>query len=447
MKQEVEVKKSIEEVSQVQKRVKVEISREIVEKKKEESFLKIQKKAKIQGFRPGKAPLTIIKTRYRDAVVEQLEEDLVKEGYFAAVKESDIKPVAIMEIMDGKYVEGEDFRFTALVEVLPDFEPAAYKGINITQADQEVTDEEVNAEIGRMRERQAVYKPVERESGKNDLLEISFKASDGETVIEEQEDSTYLLSDTSSLGEEFEKNLIGKKAGDELDFAVSYPADFTIDQIKGKKVRYRIGVKAVKEKVLPEVNDDFARSLPEVESLDDLKNKVREYLGAHKEEEQKKLQREQIVDALVDNNPIEVPQTLVDEEINHVIRDTQGRLKAQGVQFDPSQMDIQKLREKYRDGAVRAVKASIILSAIAKIEGIEATDEDVNKELESMSQNYNISLEKVASYYKDERAKHSLKNAILERKVMEFLLKSGPSDAEKETRDTSVEKGKEKADD
>lgn len=447
MKQEVEVKKSIEEVSQVQKRVKVEISREIVEKKKEESFLKIQKKAKIQGFRPGKAPLTIIKTRYRDAVVEQLEEDLVKEGYFAAVKESDIKPVAIMEIMDGKYVEGEDFRFTALVEVLPDFEPAAYKGINITQADQEVTDEEVNAEIGRMRERQAVYKPVERESGKNDLLEISFKASDGETVIEEQEDSTYLLSDTSSLGEEFEKNLIGKKAGDELDFAVSYPADFTIDQIKGKKVRYRIGVKAVKEKVLPEVNDDFARSLPEVESLDDLKNKVREYLGAHKEEEQKKLQREQIVDALVDNNPIEVPQTLVDEEINHVIRDTQGRLKAQGVQFDPSQMDIQKLREKYRDGAVRAVKASIILSAIAKIEGIEATDEDVNKELESMSQNYNISLEKVASYYKDERAKHSLKNAILERKVMEFLLKSGPSDAEKETRDTSAEKGKEKADD
>lgn len=446
MKQEVEVKKSIEEVSQVQKRVKVEIPREIVEKKKEESFLKIQKKAKIQGFRPGKAPLTIIKTRYRDAVVEQLEEDLVKEGYFAAVKESDIRPVAIMEIMDGKYVEGEDFRFTALVEVLPDFEPSGYKGINIMQTDQDVTEEEVTAEIGRMRERQAVYKPVERESGKNDLLEISFKASDGETVIEEQEDSTYLLSDTSSLGEEFEKNLIGKKAGDELDFEVSYPADFTIDQIKGKKVRYMIGVKAVKEKVLPEADDDFARSLPEVESLDDLENKIREYLGVHKEEEQKKLQREQVVDALVGNNPIEVPQTLVDEEISRVIRDTQGRLKAQGVQFDPSQMDIQKLREKYRDGAVRAVKASIILSEIAKIEGIEATDEDVNKELESMSQNYNISLEKVASYYKDERAKRSLENAILERKVMEFLLKSGASDAEKEKRDTSAEEGKTKAD-
>jgi trigger factor len=446
MKPEVEVKKSIEEVSQVQKRVKVEIPREIVEKKKEESFLKIQKKAKIQGFRPGKAPLSIIKTRYRDAVVEQLEEDLVKEGYFAAVKESEFKPVAIMEIMDGKYVEGEDFRFTALVEVLPDFEPAAYKGINITLTDQDVTDEEVNAEIGRMRERQAVYKPVERESGKDDLLEISFKASDGETVIEEQEDSTYLLSDTSTLGEDFEKNLIGKKAGDELDFEVSYPADFTIDQIKGKKVRYMIRVKAVKEKGLPEVNDDFARSLPEVESLDDLKNKIREYLGAHKEEEQKKLQREQIVDTLVDNNPIEVPQTLVDEEMNRVIRDTQGRLKAQGVQFDPSQMDIQKLREKYRDGAVKAVKASIILSEIAKIEGIEATDEDVNKELESMSKNYNISLEKVASYYKDERAKDSLKNVILDRKVMEFLLKSGASDAEKETRDTSAEEGKTKAD-
>lgn len=439
MKEGVHVKKTIEDVSQVVKRLKVEIPREIVEKKREKSFLEIQKKAKVQGFRPGKAPLTIIKTRFRDRVIEQLEEDLIKEGYFEAVKETDIRAVAITEIQDGKYIDGEDFRFTALVEVVPDFEPVGYGKIDISEINQDVTDEEVTGEIERMRETQAVYSPVERESCEHDLLEINFKAFDGEDPVEEQEDSTYLLSGTGALGEEFEKNLMAKKAGDELDFEVSYPDDFAIDQVKGKKIRYQIGVKAVKEKVLPEVNDEFARSIPDVESLDDLKNKIHIYLGGQKAQEQRKKQREEVLVALVEKNPIEVPKTLVDEEIRRMISDTQNRLKSQGVQFDPSQMDVQSLGEKYRENAVKSVQSTLILAAIAKKEGIEVTEEDVKGDLKRMSENFNIPLEKVASYYKDERARGSLENAILEGKVLEFLLKSGVSDAEKESKDKSAE--------
>lgn len=426
------MKKSIEDVSQVVKRLKVEIPRDIVEKKKDESFLKIQKRAEIKGFRPGKAPLSIIKTRFRQSVIEQLEEDLVKEGYFEAVKGSDMKAVAITEIKEGKYVEGEDFHFTALIEVLPTFDPTGYGDIEIETTKQEVTDEEVSGEIDRMRESQSVYRPVERESGKDDLLEISFRAFDGGEVIEEQEDSTYLLSDMSTLGDEFDKNLIGKKAGELLDFSISYPDDFKVDQIKGKKVRYLIGVKSVKEKVLPEADDEFARSIPEVENLDDLKSKIRAHLGELKEREERKRQEDRLIDALLEKNPIEVPQTLVDEEIKRMISDTHRRLRAQGVQFDPSQMDMGKLGEKYRDNAERAVKYSLILGEIAKKEAIEVSEKDVEKELKTISENYNISHEKVASYYEDEDTKKSLSNSIRERKVVEFLLKDSGPDAEKE---------------
>ncbi len=438
MKEGVEVKKSIEDVSPVVKRLKVEIPREVVEKKREESFLKIQKTAKIQGFRPGKAPLSIIKTRFRARVIEQLEEDLIKEGYFEAAKEAEFRAVAIREIEDGKYIDGEAFRFTALVEVVPEFEPVGYGDIDISDINHAVTDEEVMEEIERMRETQAVYRPVDRESGEGDLLEVDFKAFDGEELVEEKENSTYLLSGTGALGEEFDGNLMGKKAGDAPEFEITYPDDFSIDQIKGKKILYKIGVRAVKEKVLPDLDDEFARSLPEIESLDDLKGRIREHLEGQKLQAEKRRQHEELLEALVEKNPVEVPQTLVDEEINRMISDTHKRLEAQGVKFDPSQMDMRNLRERYRENAVKSVRSSLILAEIAKKEGIEATEEDVNRELKTMSENFNISFEKVSSYYSDERTRGSLKNSILEAKVLEFLLKSGDSDAEKKGKGKST---------
>ena len=194
----------------------------------------------------------------------------------------------------------------------------------------------------------------------------------------------------------------------------------------------------MKEKVLPELDDEFARSLPEIESLDDLKGRIREHLEEQKLQVEKRRQREELVVALVEKNPVEVPQTLVDEEIKRMISDTHKRLEAQGVKFDPSQMDMRNLKERYRENAVKSVQSSLILAAIAKKEAIEATEEDVNRELKTMSENFNISFEKVSSYYSDERTRGSLKNSILEAKVLEFLLKSEDADAEKKGKGKSA---------
>ncbi|RMG58188.1 MAG: trigger factor [Deltaproteobacteria bacterium] len=422
----------VEEVSPVLRKVSVQVPKEEVEKRLEDSFRKLQKRAKVPGFRPGKAPLSVIKTRFRKSVIEDLEEDLPAEKMREVIREKGLKAVAITKVEDGKYREGEDFRFCAHVEVLPEFEVKGLDSLEVPPVEADVTDEEVEAVIQRLRESQAVYKPVDRESRQGDLLEISFRSYDGEKLLHEAENTSYELLGKSALGEEFEKELTGRKAGEELSFQVSYPDDHEIADVKGKTIRYEISIKSVKEKVLPEVDDEFAKSVGPFESVDEMKERIREDLKKEKERLGRQKQEGKVVEQLLQANPIEVPSSLVEEEMNRLLYDTYRRLWDQGMRFDISQLDTAKIREKYREDAEKNVRLSLVLNRLAQEEGIEVTDDDIKSEMERMGKEAGVSEEDVRRYYEEENRMESLKNRLLERKVFDVLLKKAKVVAEKE---------------
>jgi len=427
------IKTSFEDVSQVVKKVKVEVSREFLEERLEKAYKKLMKSAKIKGFRPGKAPLSIIKSRYRESVVEQLEEELVREGSMEAIKERKMKAVAITRIEDGKYHEGKEFTFTAHIEILPEIDPEGYMGIKVTGEAPEVSDEEVERELEMLRESHAVYKPVERESMEGDYLDISFKSFEGNQVLNETNDTVYVIGGPSSLGEEFDEQMKGKKGGDFCDFEISYPGDFQVETVRGKTIRYEIEVKSVKEKELPDLDDEFAKSLPDIDDLAALKNEARKSLIHRKEQDIETKQKEEIINTIIEKNPMEVPETVVEDEIRGELQGMEARLSSQGIDFDPSKINVEALKEKYRDGAERSVKTSLLFHSIGEKEGITVTDEEIEKELKGMSERYNISYENVASYYGDEKRKESLRDTLGEKKVIDFLLKNAEKDAEKKS--------------
>ncbi len=425
----------VEEVSPVLRKISIEVPKETVEERLDQAFRRLQKKAKVPGFRPGKAPLSVIKTRFKKAVVEDLEEDLINETTREVLREKEIRAVAITRVDDGKYTEGEDFRFTAHVEVLPDFDVEGYDGIEVPEVKAEVTDEDVNDVIEKIREAHAVYKPVDRESREGDLLEISFKSSEGDKVLHETDNSTYEITGKSALGEQFEKELIGRKAGDELEFEISYPEDFELEEVRGKTIKYEIKIKSVKEKSLPEVDDEFARSLKEFQSLEELKERIRQDLLAEREKLGRQLQEAKIVEKLLERNPIEVPRTLVEDEITRMVYDTYRRLWDQGLRFDISKVDMNSMRERYREEAEKNVRLSLILSKIAEKEGIEVTEDDLKKEMNRIAESMNLPPEQVASFYEDEKKKEDLRSHLLDRKVFDVILKNAKLVAEEKGRE------------
>ncbi len=427
------MKTSFEDVSQVVKKVTVEVSQEFLEKRLEKAYRKLMKSAKIKGFRPGKAPLSIIKSRYRDVVVEQLEEELVREGSMGAIKERKMKAVAITRIEDGKYHEGKEFTFTAHIEILPEIDPEGYMGIKVTGEVPEVSEEEVGRELEMLREANAIYRPVERESKEGDYLDISFKSFEGDQVLNEMNDTVYVIGGPSSLGEEFDEQMKGKEGGDHADFEISYPDDFQVETVRGKTIRYEIEVKSVKEKELPDLDDEFAKSLPDIDDLASLKDEIRKNLVHQKEHDIEAKQKEEIINTIVEKNPMEVPETVVEDEIREELQGMEARLRSQGIDFDPSKINVEALKEKYRDGAVRSVKASLLLSSIGEKEGITVTDGEIEEELKGISERYNISYENVASYYNDEKRKESLRDSLGEKKVIDFLLKNAEKDAERKS--------------
>ncbi len=434
------IKTDFEDVSQVVKKVRVEVPKEVIEKRLEDSYEKLKKTAKIKGFRPGKAPISMIKSRYRESVVGQLEEDLVREGSLDAIRERKMKAVAITRIEDGKYREGEEFTFTAHIEVLPEVDPQGYMGIEISREEPEVKEEDLEKEVEMVREAHAVYKPVERESREGDYLDIGFRTKEGDKVLSDVEEDTYVIGAPSNLGEEFDKQVTGKSVGDVADFEITYPDDHEMEAARGKTIRYEIKVKSIKEKELPAVDDDLARMVPEVENLEDLRNKIKENMIKYKDGELKAKQKEEIVNALIEKNPMEVPESAVEDEIRGQIHAMENRMRAQGVDFDPSKINIGALKEKYRDGAEKAVKISILFNTIAVKEDISVSEKELEGELRGLSERYNISFENVASYYDDEERKRSLKTSILETRVMDFLLKNAVTDAEENGSGKEVEK-------
>ena len=413
---------NVESLSNTERKVEVFIPREEVTAKIEEVFNEIKKNARIKGFRPGKAPRKIIVAAYGSYIIDEVSSKLVSESFKKALEEVSVTPISRPQITTDKVEQDREFHYTATFEVLPEFEVRDYTGIELKKEKHEVKNEDVDRAMDRIREQSAQAKPIEedREVRSGDYLIIDYAGFlDGKLVKDLQVKDFQVMVGEKKLFAEFEDNLIGMKKGEEKEFELTYPEDFQMRDVAGKIVRFTVNVKEVLERILPELDDEFSKDLGE-ESLEGLRMKIRDDLVKRIEMESEDRLRSDIVKVLLEKNSFDVPLSLIENEMVRMRREFAYNLQRHGIQVpELKREDEEKLRERAAD----SVKTSIILGAIARKEGIEIDDTEIEDKLAEISRSVRVPFDKVREVYEKNNMVEGLEARLIEDKVLRFLIK------------------------
>ncbi len=347
-----------------------------------ESF---QKRAKIPGFRPGKAPATMIRRHFEGDIRQQVFENLVPQFLDEQLKEQKLRPVARPDIVDVHFHAGEPIRFKAEFEVAPDIELGQYRGMKVEYSDPEVTDQEIATRIDQIRDSKSTYANEEpRPLNDGDFAVISLESISGVDEPVKTDEITIEVGGKDTL-EGFSENLRGMSPGEEKDFEVTYPEDYGQTKLAGKTVRFHCVVKGVRRKELPELNDEFAQDLGDYRTVDEFRDAVRKSLLAQKQAEAQEVAKNKLVDSLVDSHEFPVPTVFVDQQIRNRLEQSLRSLAADGIDPESIKLDWEKIKETQHDRAVREVKASLLLGAVSQRESIFASNEEVDREVERMA--------------------------------------------------------------
>jgi trigger factor len=346
----------------------------------------VQKRAKLPGFRPGKAPATIIRQQFSGDIRRQVLESLIPKHLHNRFEAEDLKVVGQPDVTEVHMDPGEPLRFKAEFEVIPDVELQDYKGLTVKYHDPSVTDENVDKRIDELRHQKAEFvneDPRPLQNGDFAVLSLeSISGVDGPAVKDDE--MTLEIGGGDTL-ENFSDNLRGMSPGEEKEFDVQYPEDYGQPKLSGKTVRFRAQVKGVRRKELPEINDEFAQDLGDYRTVEELREAVRKSIFGQRQFEAQQEAKNQLVDKLVDLHEFPVPETFVEQQIKSRLEQRVRALAEQGIDPKSLNIDWKKLMESQRDKALREVKASMLLSRISEREAISATRDEVDKEVDRMA--------------------------------------------------------------
>jgi trigger factor len=421
--------------------VSVEIPADVVEKQQEAIIQQYARQARVPGFRKGKVPASVVKNRFKDEVTSDLVEQLVPQYFRDAVTKAGYRPVSQPQIFGLEFTPGEPMKFKAAFEVLPDFELGEYK-VKVDKPEIKVSDEEVDKEIKQLQERQASYDPVNEERGANngEFVQVSFeaipkgpeseaaerKAEGGEAGAEskpvQMEEVLVEIGGANTIPE-FTENLKGAKAGEERSFEVSYPADFYDRRLAGLTFNYKVKVNAIKTKSLPDLSDEFAKELStEFNTLDDLKQRIRENMELERRHEAEHEVKGKVVDELIAKHDFAVPRSLVEHQIDLRLERGLRALAAQGMKTeDMKRMDFARLRAGQREAAVKEVKSNVLLAKVAVKENIQVSDEELDQEIAAMAQQMQQPADEVKRRLMQDGSVERLRDRMRSEKALNFL--------------------------
>lgn len=404
-----------------------EVDAETFDKALDQAFKKVVKNVSVPGFRKGRVPRPIFEKRFGVEVLYQDALDIVvPDAYAKAVEESGIEPVAQPEIDIEQIEKGKDLVLTATVVVKPEVKLGQYKGLEVTKVDTEVTEEEVNAEIETLQKRYAELVIKEDEPAeKGDTVVIDFEGFiDGEAFEGGKAENYSLELGSNSFIPGLEDQLVGVRAGDEKEVNVTFPEDYHDEKLAGKDAVFKVKVHEVKALELPELDDDFAIDVDdEVETFAELKEKIKKRLQENKEHMARHRIENEVIDLAAKNAEIDVPEEMIDSEIERMINELNQQFRAQGLNLDLYQQmtgnKLDDLKESMREDAEKRVRANLTIEAIAEAENIEVTDEEVNEELEKMADMYNLSVDKIKEML---GSTDPVKNDLRMRKAVDLLV-------------------------
>jgi trigger factor len=364
----------------------LEIPAEEVQKATERVAKEFARVARVPGFRPGKAPVSLIRRRFAEDIKGEVVQSLVPERVEKEVTAQKLTPVSQPKVDKIDYAESGALKFRAVFEVLPEFALTDYKGLDVEVEEMKVTDENVEKALEEMRERGAAFAPVEgRAAEKGDFVEmklIGTPEGGGEPL---QGERVLCHLGAEETLEAFNENLSGVRAGERKDFDVAYPADYPDAKLAGKTYRYAVDVLGIKTKKLPELNDEFAKDVSNLKSLEELRVDIRKRMEAAREQRQKELVRERILAALVKLHDFPVPESLVEQQMDVRLERVVRSLAAQGVDPRAVNVDWVTLRRRQQERAADDVKAELIVDRIATAENIEVSEEETDAEIEHLA--------------------------------------------------------------
>lgn len=411
--------------------LEVEVEAERVAAALDKAFNKVVKKVNVPGFRKGKVPRAIFESRFG---VESLYQDaidiLLPEVYTEAVDQTDIFPVDRPEVDVEQFAKGQPFKFKAKVTVKPEVQLGDYKGIEVPAADIAVTEEELNEELARMQERHAELVVIDEEAAQNgDTVVLDFDGSVDGVPFEGGKAERYSLelgSNTFIPG--FEEQVVGMATGDFKDVNVTFPETYHAEELASKEAVFKVKVHEIKRKQLPELDDEFAKDVSEFDTLDEYKEDLKKQLQSRKEREAEAAREGVLVDKVGENAEVEIPEAMVQSEVQNMVRDFDNRLRAQGMNLEMflgfSGQTIEDLQGQMKDDAEKRVRNNLVLEQIAKAEKIEATEEEINKELQDMADAYKRSPEEIRNILAANGSLGSLREDVLLRKTIKFLIEN-----------------------
>ncbi|PLR93687.1 trigger factor [Bacillus sp. T33-2] len=407
----------------------IELDAEKVNEGLNEAFKKVVKQVNVPGFRKGKMPRALFEKRFGvEALYQDAIDILLPEAYANAIEETGIEPVDRPEIDIEKFEKGEPMVVKATVTVKPEVKLGDYKGLEVEAFDATVTDEDVEKEIKAMQERQAELVVKEEGQAENgDTVVIDFEGFvDGEAFEGGQADNYSLELGSGSFIPGFEEQLVGLAAGEEKEVEVTFPEEYHAAELAGKLAVFKVKVHEIKGKEFPELDDEFAKDVDdEVETLDELKEKIKNRLEHDKQHQAEHHVRDAVVEKAASNAEIDIPEAMVNTEIDRMVSEFEQRLQMQGMNMELyyqfSGQDENALREQMKEEAANRVRVNLTLEAIAKQENLEVTEEEVNAELEKMAEQYNMTVENIKAAIGNVEG---LKGDLQLRKAIEFLVEN-----------------------
>ena len=421
------MKTSVEEISPVKLRLVVELDAEEVDRKIDHAYRELKKKAKVHGFRPGKAPREILERFYGEHVTQEVTKELVNETLPAAFEETKTFPLTMPVVENDALKKGEGFKYAAVMEVKPRFELKDYMGLEVERESVFVSDEEADRQLEEIRKANGKLKPLEEDRGarEEDCVIVDYEAFEGDSPIEGIKSENFMVRmGTGAIHPDFEKGLLGARAGETRKISVTFQSDYPHEKLAGKKVAFNVKVTDIKVLELPELNDEFAASLgQEAADLETVRKKIKEDLTAREEKRVDREVKRRLLDKISESVDVELPESLVEAELRYAVENVKQNLQRMGSGFEKAGITEEKIRQDFMAASRKRVKDFLILSEVASQNNLTVSEVELNEGFNDLAGSMGEEPSLVRRYYEARGMVDQFRERLLEEKTLNFLVK------------------------
>ena len=437
---------SVEDINSVKKTLHIEIPQETVVQELDKAYNKLRKKAKVKGFRPGKVPRSVVERLFKKDVHADVTSTLIQSSFMDALKETDLKIVGTPNVDPPELEASGPYRYDATVEISPELKDIEYRGLSLKRTNYKVLDEEIEAQLKMLQKNMAQHQKIEedRPVQKDDFVLIDFEGfKDGRPFAETGKTENFNMKvGDGSIIKDFDEHLIGMQAGDKKEFEIQFPQDYFNKKLAGLDISFQVTLHEIRQEVLPDIDDVLAKKAGQYESLDEVKKAISDNLEQGYKKRMEQELHEQIYQELISKSDFEVPDAMVDMELDGIVEEAERSFAHRNVSMEDIGLTRESIAEKYRDTAVKQVKRHLLLGKLIDQEELKISDDELEDGLKEMAVSFNQPLEQIKNYYDQNKDKiEYFKHTLLEKKAIKLIIDSSSiEDVEAQKEDATAGK-------